>query len=104
MVYDDECDYFKLDSSGNVIEVPENKKYEKAKMDFYSRGRFPRSQTRMSLNLATRTVTLEEKDGIKNKEKLLNDIHKLMEMNAKRFPKLFSRNQDINEVSFIHLC
>lgn len=97
IVYDDQCDYFKLDSSGTVIESQE-KNSDKAKMDFYTSSRFPRSEMKVSLDLATRTVTMEQKDNVKNKEKLLDDIHKLLEVHSKRFPKYFSGKENLKEV------
>lgn len=101
VVYDDQCDYFKLDSSGTVVESDESKNSERDKRDFYAGigSRFPRNEMKVSLNLATRTVTVEEKDDIKNKEKLLKDIHKLLEIHSKRFPKYFIGKEDLKDVS-----
>lgn len=68
-------------------------------MDFYSGGRFPRNEMKVSLHLATRTVTVEENDGVKNKDKLLKDIHKLLEMHSKRYPKYFADKDNSKVVS-----
>lgn len=99
IVYDDQSDYFKVDSSGIVLEV-DNKDSDKAKIDFYSGGRFPRNEMKVSLHLATRTVTVEENDGVKNKDKLLKDIHKLLDMRSKRYPKYFGDIENSRDVSF----
>lgn len=93
-----------MDSSGTVVES-EGKNNGKAKMDFYSSSsRFPRNEMKVSLNLATRSVITEEKDDLKNKDKLLNDIHKLLEIHSKRYPKYFSGREDLKYVSEKCLC
>lgn len=106
MIYDDQCDYFKVDKSGAVSEG-DSKDSDKAKKDFYSTGRFPRHEMRMSLNLATRTVTVEEREDIKNEEKFISDVHKLLEIHSKRFPKYFYTNDKLKDVRImqsISLC
>lgn len=75
-------------------------------MEFYSGGRLPKSELKVSLNLATRSVEVEEKNEIKNKDKLLRDIHHLLELSAKRCPQYFNTKDNIKQVSsFLHvLC
>lgn len=95
MVYDDESDYFKVNSAG-VVEEADEKSHDKAKMDFYTRA--PRREMKVSLNLATRTVTAAEDGNPKNKQKLLSDIHKLLETHSKRVPRYFFDKDELNEV------
>lgn len=97
-MYDDQCDYFKVDSSGMVVEV-EDRNSDKAKMEFYCGGRFPKNEMKLTLNLATRTVVAEEKDEPKNRDKLLKDIHKLLEIHSKRFPQYFHSGGISKDVS-----
>lgn len=48
---------------------------------------------KISLDLATRTVTLPSPDGIANKDKLMTDVNVLLDRRENRFPKILSSHK-----------
>lgn len=88
IVYDDQSDYFSM----NKWSSPEEQKRNKKRLsDHLSTLHKPRSEVKMSLDFATRTVAFEKTDDIVNKDKLMKGVNKLLDNSYKRFPNnLFS--------------
>lgn len=56
-------------------------------MSNYNKIHKSRKDMRMALDLASRTVNIENDEYMKNKEKLMKSVNKLLDSTEHRFPK-----------------
>ncbi|XP_022911827.2 activating signal cointegrator 1 [Onthophagus taurus] len=88
-IFDDQNDYFDLNSKWLSEDDKSNLKKKHASM--HSSIHKNRRDMKLALDFASRTVTLDNDEHLKNKKKLMVGVNKLLDSTERRFPKnLFS--------------
>lgn len=84
-ILDDENDYFDVNSQW----LNENDKLTVKKKYFtnYNNRHRSRRDIKIALDFASRTVNFENDESLKNKEKLMKGVNKLLDNTERRFPK-----------------